>query len=449
MLDFLNDPQRIHAAAVHLPIALALLGIPLVYLIAVVQDKEILRGLALGWYVLLILAALGSVWTGDRANAQVPTTLPSEVYDVIERHEWMANQVWILAAVTAVFIALSAIRLKWFRGATMALAMIASLATGGWVALTGHYGGELVYGHGVGTPGRVLGQEDSPAAAPGPAPAAPQVSVPAPTTPAPETLPETPPLDTTPETPVAPADPFAPIEPSPTDPFAPIAPENTPFPMPDTSEPAAPPVPPADPATPEASDEAFFPAVRPIDPVEAATISFVRDVQPILDNHCVECHEGDRAKGDFRVTSVAELMLAGRKSGPGVIPFQPDESAIIDYIRGIQKPQMPRRRDPLTEDELHTLRMWIAAGATDDSGSAPAGSAPDTAPASPDDAEPPAVPPAPEFGPSPAGADASSTPEPSRSPAPPGFSAASVARSTHGAEDVLSALPVVAALPVR
>jgi hypothetical protein len=118
-------------------------------------------------------------------------------------------------------------------------------------------------------------------------------------------------------------------------------------------------------------------------------------VQPILQEHCIDCHEDDSAKGDFRVTSVADLMKPGRKSGPGVIPFQPDESSIIKYIRGILQPQMPRRREPLTEDELHVLRMWIDAGAVDDSAAAAPVSEPVAAPIEPSPETETAPPPAP------------------------------------------------------
>ena len=57
------------------------------------------------------------------------------------------------------------------------------------------------------------------------------------------------------------------------------------------------------------------------------------------------------------------MMLPGKKEGPGVIPGNPDESSIVQYIRGEKNPRMPKKEPPLSEDELHLFRSWIAAGA--------------------------------------------------------------------------------------
>src|SRR5882724_9635750 len=112
--------------------------------------------------------------------------------------------------------------------------------------------------------------------------------------------------------------------------------------------------------------------IRPIDPQEAAKVSWVKDIQPLLQARCSECHSSDERKNEFEITSVETLRTKGRKDGPGVLPGRPDESAIILRTRGQTMPQMPRDRPALSEDELHLLRMWIAAGAKDDSGGAAA-----------------------------------------------------------------------------
>ena len=108
-------------------------------------------------------------------------------------------------------------------------------------------------------------------------------------------------------------------------------------------------------------------AIRKIEPEVAAKVSYDRDVKPILLKHCNECHSTDERRNEFEITSVETLLTRGRKAGPGVVPFKPDQSAIVEYIRGVRQPQMPKGGQPLTEEELHTIRMWIAAGARDDS----------------------------------------------------------------------------------
>src|SRR3954469_16703003 len=112
--------------------------------------------------------------------------------------------------------------------------------------------------------------------------------------------------------------------------------------------------------------------VRAIDPQEAPKVSWVKDVQPLLSAKCSECHSSDERKNEFEITSVETLRTRGRKDGPGVLPGRPDESAIILRVLGKTSPQMPKGRPPLSEEEVHLLRMWIAAGAKDDSGGAAA-----------------------------------------------------------------------------
>lgn len=107
-------------------------------------------------------------------------------------------------------------------------------------------------------------------------------------------------------------------------------------------------------------------AIRPIDPSAALKVSYYRDVRPVLADHCIECHGVDEPKGEYRMTSVAELLRSGKKNGPGVIPGKPDESPMVRYIRGDLKPQMPKGNPVLSSEALHTIRLWIAAGATDD-----------------------------------------------------------------------------------
>ena len=108
--------------------------------------------------------------------------------------------------------------------------------------------------------------------------------------------------------------------------------------------------------------------IRPIDSVAAAKVSFTRDIKPILINTCTECHSVEDRKSNFEVTSVDTLKQKGKKAGPGIIPGKPDESSVVKYIRGLADgPQMPKGSPALSEDELHLIRSWIAAGAKDDS----------------------------------------------------------------------------------
>ena len=89
-----------------------------------------------------------------------------------------------------------------------------------------------------------------------------------------------------------------------------------------------------------------------------AADGFRTDVAPILRQHCVRCHSGDEPKGDVDLTSAAK---AGSFDGL-IVRGQPDESLLIDVVAG-DEPRMPESGDPLTGEEVATLREWIAGGA--------------------------------------------------------------------------------------
>ena len=108
-------------------------------------------------------------------------------------------------------------------------------------------------------------------------------------------------------------------------------------------------------------------------PLRAATSadgpSFERDVAPIFEKRCLECHGSaddvdDPPKGKLSLTTRA-AALAGGESGPAVVAGKPDESLLLDFVRHAAdgKALMPKNRTPLTNDEVAVLERWIAGGA--------------------------------------------------------------------------------------
>lgn len=91
---------------------------------------------------------------------------------------------------------------------------------------------------------------------------------------------------------------------------------------------------------------------------------FRTKIAPVLEGKCVSCHRSDKAKGGFDITT-RDAVLKGGDDGDALIPGKPDESEI--YLRSIahdgEKPEMPKKGDPLSAEEAESLRAWIAAGA--------------------------------------------------------------------------------------
>src|SRR5436190_1540220 len=99
------------------------------------------------------------------------------------------------------------------------------------------------------------------------------------------------------------------------------------------------------------------PAARAADPLEF----FETRVRPVLVNNCFACHTNSQL-GGLRLDS-RDAMLKGGKSGPALIPGQPDESRLIQAIRQTD----PKKRMPmggkLKENEITALAAWVKMGA--------------------------------------------------------------------------------------
>ncbi len=94
----------------------------------------------------------------------------------------------------------------------------------------------------------------------------------------------------------------------------------------------------------------------------AAAIDFARDVAPILELNCAECHNQNLHKGDVSFATSADFKGETPGLEKVLVPFHPDQSRFLDAISG-SEPDMPKKKAPLGEEQIDTLRRWIAAGA--------------------------------------------------------------------------------------
>ncbi len=107
--------------------------------------------------------------------------------------------------------------------------------------------------------------------------------------------------------------------------------------------------------------------IQDFTPEEAKQVSYKNDIQPLFEEVCLSCHSPDeKIEANLDMTTVPLILAGGEKYGPSIIPGKPDESPLVKYCRGEYLPQMPEDDMPLTREEIHLLRMWIAAGAIDD-----------------------------------------------------------------------------------
>ncbi len=96
-------------------------------------------------------------------------------------------------------------------------------------------------------------------------------------------------------------------------------------------------------------------------------VSFSKDVKPILDEHCLPCHqsgeEGYLVSG-LSVKSYDDLMR-GTKYGPVVMPGYSFSSTLQILVEHKADPSinMPKRQMRLTQDNIEMIGTWISEGA--------------------------------------------------------------------------------------
>jgi WD40 repeat protein/mono/diheme cytochrome c family protein len=99
-----------------------------------------------------------------------------------------------------------------------------------------------------------------------------------------------------------------------------------------------------------------------------AKVSYYKDIRPLFAQHCNGCHQPAKPMGGFVMTSHADLLKAGEREKPGVVPGKPDASYLLEQVRVHEngKAEMPKGRDPLPPAQVKLVADWIAQGAADD-----------------------------------------------------------------------------------
>jgi WD40 repeat protein len=104
-------------------------------------------------------------------------------------------------------------------------------------------------------------------------------------------------------------------------------------------------------------------------PQRTGPVSFSKEVADFLDAKCVGCHSSALAENRLNMETVAG-MLKGGKRGPAIVSGKADESLLFKMAAHRIEPVMPPKdkkdQKPLTPDELGLLKLWIDAGAQDD-----------------------------------------------------------------------------------
>jgi mono/diheme cytochrome c family protein len=101
----------------------------------------------------------------------------------------------------------------------------------------------------------------------------------------------------------------------------------------------------------------------------ATAIDFNRDIRPILERSCVNCHSGEKPKGSFDLTSRETALKGGQSGEAAILTGKPEASPLIrfvqDKVEDLEMPPLGKRAKfpALTREEVAKLSGWIAQGA--------------------------------------------------------------------------------------
>ena len=96
----------------------------------------------------------------------------------------------------------------------------------------------------------------------------------------------------------------------------------------------------------------------------AAPVDFVREVRPIFEKHCYDCHAEKKQKGGLRLDVKAAALKGGDNDGPNIIPGKAKESSLIHLVTSSDEDEMmPPKGERLSAAQIATLTTWINEGA--------------------------------------------------------------------------------------
>jgi len=96
-------------------------------------------------------------------------------------------------------------------------------------------------------------------------------------------------------------------------------------------------------------------------------VTYVDDVGPILQEHCAGCHvAGEKgAESSGLLMDSYESLMKGSRFGRVIEPGSATTSSLHIIISGKARltVSMPHGTEPLSDEQIETIRAWIDAGA--------------------------------------------------------------------------------------
>ncbi len=93
-------------------------------------------------------------------------------------------------------------------------------------------------------------------------------------------------------------------------------------------------------------------------------LDFRKDVEPILQKHCLRCHGADKRKGGLAFISRKEILIPADSGKIALVPGDASKGELMRRVLSTDKDErMPPSGPRLTANEVERLRRWIDQGA--------------------------------------------------------------------------------------
>ena len=98
-------------------------------------------------------------------------------------------------------------------------------------------------------------------------------------------------------------------------------------------------------------------------PVTLFAVDFDREIRPLLQERCIECHGEKKQKGELRLDAKVHAFKGGH-DGPAILAGKADASPLFQRVTSTDEDErMPPKGDPLTPAQISLIREWINSGA--------------------------------------------------------------------------------------
>jgi hypothetical protein len=91
----------------------------------------------------------------------------------------------------------------------------------------------------------------------------------------------------------------------------------------------------------------------------ALAIVFERDIQPILSEHCLDCHAGEHAESGLDLSSMLEALRGGDSGEPTIVPGNSLASHLIARLTSQNSAEQMPPADRLEDVQIDRIRQWI------------------------------------------------------------------------------------------